>query len=225
MGEKVESGEGLEHGVQVDLDKDKAYLHDSDSEMSEALPQEMVVAEELDEVVTSFEELDLETVDLPEATEDGPEPAIELLDASQAEDGMSERPTPLNTARMTLYSCICGRWGQCPSCDRTRRLTSPNAPNRQPKKSSVAPEEPIGRSPGAVGGCAQQDRPEHRAASRSTASRWERCSAVAHTQEGPISFASGKGAQAGRRPAGTGQAPGHECSDQTARPPRQTTID
>jgi RNA polymerase primary sigma factor len=87
MGEKAESGEGLEHVVQVDLDKEKAYLHDSDSEMSEVLPQEMVVAEELDEVVTSFEELDLEIVDLPEATEDGPEPAIELLDASQAEDG------------------------------------------------------------------------------------------------------------------------------------------
>ena len=87
MGEKAESGEGLDHGVQVDLDKDKAYLHDSDIEMSEALPQEMVVAEELDEVVTSFEELDLEIVDLPEATEDGPEPVRELLDASQAEDG------------------------------------------------------------------------------------------------------------------------------------------
>ena len=69
---------GGEHGAQVDIDKDKAYLHDSDSEMSEAFPQEMVVAEELDEVVTSFEELDLEIVDLPEATEDGPEPAREL---------------------------------------------------------------------------------------------------------------------------------------------------
>ena len=86
MGEKAVIGEGLEHVVQVDLDKDKAYLQDSDSEMSEALPQEMVVAEELDEVVTSFEELDLEIVDLPEATEDGPEPTIELLEASQGED-------------------------------------------------------------------------------------------------------------------------------------------
>ena len=43
-------------------------------------------------------------------------------------------------------------------------------------------------------------------------------------RSGPISFASGKGAQAGQRPA-VGQAPGHECSDQTARPPGQTTID
>jgi RNA polymerase sigma factor (sigma-70 family) len=86
MGEKAESGEGLEHVVQIDIDKDKAYLQDSDNEISEALPQEMVAAEELDEVVTSFEELDLEIVDLPEATDDAPEPAMELLDASQGED-------------------------------------------------------------------------------------------------------------------------------------------
>jgi RNA polymerase sigma factor (sigma-70 family) len=88
MGEKAESGEGLKHVVQIGPDKDKTYLHDS--EMPEALPQEMVVAEELDEVVTSFEELDLEIVELPEAAEDVPETAIELLNASQAEDG-SER--------------------------------------------------------------------------------------------------------------------------------------
>ncbi|MGH8070683.1 MAG: sigma-70 family RNA polymerase sigma factor [Candidatus Entotheonellia bacterium] len=90
MGEKAESGEGLEQVVQIDLDvqinldKDKAYLHDS--EVPEAPPQEMVVAEELDEVVTSFEELDLEIVNLPEGAEDVPETAIELLDASQTED-------------------------------------------------------------------------------------------------------------------------------------------
>jgi RNA polymerase primary sigma factor len=90
MGEKAESGEGLEHVVQIDTDKDKVYLHDSDSEISEALPQEMVAAEELDEVVTSFEELDLEIVDLPEATDDAPEPAMELLDASQSDD-LTER--------------------------------------------------------------------------------------------------------------------------------------
>jgi RNA polymerase sigma factor RpoD-like protein len=87
MGEKAERGEGLAHIVRMDLDKDKANLHDRDGEMSEGLPQELVVAEELDEVVTSFEELDLEIVDLPEAAEDGPEPAMELLDAGQAEDG------------------------------------------------------------------------------------------------------------------------------------------
>jgi RNA polymerase primary sigma factor len=86
MGEKAESGEGLEHVVHIDIDKDKAYPQDSDSEVSEALPQEMVAAEELDEVVTSFEELDLEIVDLPEATDDAPEAAMELLDGSQGED-------------------------------------------------------------------------------------------------------------------------------------------
>jgi RNA polymerase primary sigma factor len=84
MGEKAASGEGLAQGTQIDSDKDKPSFHDS--EISEALPQEMVVAEELDEVVTSFEELDLEMVDLPEAAEDTPETAIELLDATQAED-------------------------------------------------------------------------------------------------------------------------------------------
>jgi RNA polymerase primary sigma factor len=40
--------------------------------------------------VTSFEELDLEIVDLPEAVEDAPESAMDLLEASQAED-TSER--------------------------------------------------------------------------------------------------------------------------------------
>jgi len=85
MGEKVESGEGLKHVVQIDLDKDKTYLHGN--EMSEALPQEMVAAEELDEVVTSFEELDLEIVELPEAAEDVPDTAIGLLNAHEVEDG------------------------------------------------------------------------------------------------------------------------------------------
>jgi RNA polymerase sigma factor (sigma-70 family) len=84
MGEKAESVEGLELVVQIDSAKDKGYLHDS--ETPEVLPQEMVVAEELDEVVTSFEELDLEIVDLPEAADDTPETAIELLDAGQAEE-------------------------------------------------------------------------------------------------------------------------------------------
>jgi RNA polymerase primary sigma factor len=93
MGEKAESGEGLEHVVQIDLDKNKGYLHDS--EIPEALPQEMVIAEELDEVVTSFEELDLEIVELPEGAEDVPETAIELLNANQAED-TNERETEVD---------------------------------------------------------------------------------------------------------------------------------
>jgi RNA polymerase primary sigma factor len=86
MGEKFESGEGIgiDQAGQIDLDKDKAFV--PGSEMPEALPREMVVAEELDEVVTSFEELDLEIVDLPEAGEDPPETAIELLDVSQVEE-------------------------------------------------------------------------------------------------------------------------------------------
>jgi RNA polymerase sigma factor (sigma-70 family) len=90
MGEKAASGEGLTQVVQFDPDKDKAHFHDSEG--VEALPQEMVAAEELDEVVTSFEELDLEMVDLPGAGEDAPDTVIELLDASQAEDG-TERET------------------------------------------------------------------------------------------------------------------------------------
>jgi len=85
MGEKAESDEGLEHVVQINVDRDETYLHDNGK--SEALPQEMVIAEELDEVVTSFEELDLEIVELPEAPEDVPDTAIDLLNASQAEDG------------------------------------------------------------------------------------------------------------------------------------------
>ncbi len=85
MGEKAESDEGLKHVVQINVDKEETYLHDDG--MSEALPQEMVVAEELDEVVTSFEELDLEIVELPDAPEDVPDTAIDLLNATQAEDG------------------------------------------------------------------------------------------------------------------------------------------
>jgi RNA polymerase sigma factor (sigma-70 family) len=93
MGEKAESGEGLQHVVQIDFDKDKTYLHDN--EMPEALPQEMVVAEELDEVVTSFEELDLEIVELPEAAEDIPDTPLSLLNANQAEEG-SEREAEID---------------------------------------------------------------------------------------------------------------------------------
>jgi RNA polymerase sigma factor (sigma-70 family) len=90
MGEKSAIGEGLEHIARMNVDKDKAFL--PDNELPEALPQEMVVAEELDEVVTSFEELDLELVDLPEATEDAQETAIELLETSQGEEA-NERDT------------------------------------------------------------------------------------------------------------------------------------
>src|SRR5918992_2857883 len=84
MGEKLASGEGLEHIARMNVEKDKVFL--PDNELPEALPQEMVAAEELDEAVTSFEELDLELDDLPEAAEDAPESAVELLEASQGED-------------------------------------------------------------------------------------------------------------------------------------------
>jgi RNA polymerase sigma factor (sigma-70 family) len=88
MGEKPASGEGLEHIARMNVEKNQAFL--PDNEVPEALPQEMVVAEELDEVVTSFEELDLEIVDLPEAPEDAQEAAIELLETGQGEEA-SER--------------------------------------------------------------------------------------------------------------------------------------
>lgn len=84
MGEKLASGEGLEHMARMNVEKDKGFL--PDNELQEALPQEMVVAEELDEAVTSFEELDLDIDDIPEAADDAPETAIELLEASQGED-------------------------------------------------------------------------------------------------------------------------------------------
>ena len=58
MGEKLASGEGLEHIARMSVEKDKGFLPDNDP--PEALPQEMVAAEELDEAVTSFEELDLD---------------------------------------------------------------------------------------------------------------------------------------------------------------------
>jgi RNA polymerase sigma factor RpoD-like protein len=84
MGEKPTSGKRLEHNTRMRQGKDDTDL--PEHERSDALPQEMVVAEELDEVVTSFEELDLEIDDLPEAAEDAQENALELLAASQNED-------------------------------------------------------------------------------------------------------------------------------------------
>ena len=90
MGEKPTSGEGLEHIARMDVEQNQAFL--PENEVPEALPQEMVVAEELDEVVTSFEELDLEIVDLPEAPEDAQDTAIELLETGQGEEA-SERGT------------------------------------------------------------------------------------------------------------------------------------
>src|SRR6266511_2662808 len=84
MGEKPDSGNDVQQLVQIEMAKDKAFL--PDGEVHEALPHEMVVAEELDEVVTTFDEIDLEIDDLPEAAADGQETAIELLDPGPAED-------------------------------------------------------------------------------------------------------------------------------------------
>jgi RNA polymerase sigma factor (sigma-70 family) len=84
MGEKLASGEGLEDIARINGEKDNAFL--PDNEPPETLPQEMVAAEELDEAVTSFDELDLEIDELPEAADDVQETAIELLETSQGED-------------------------------------------------------------------------------------------------------------------------------------------
>src|SRR5919197_5876888 len=84
MGEKPDSGNDVQQLVQIETAKEKAFL--PDGEVHEALPREMVVAEELDEVVTTFEEIDLEIDDLPEAAGDGQETIIELLDPGPVED-------------------------------------------------------------------------------------------------------------------------------------------
>jgi RNA polymerase primary sigma factor len=87
MGEKPASGNG-QRLMQVDMTKDKAFSPEGD--VRENLPQEMVTAEELDEVVTSFEEMDLELDDLPETPEEGQDAGLELLDVNQVEE-TSER--------------------------------------------------------------------------------------------------------------------------------------
>src|SRR6266498_1586328 len=84
MGEKPDSGNDVQQLVQIEMAKVKAFL--PDGEVHEALPHEMVVAEELDEVVTTSDEIDLEFDDLPEAAADGQETAIELLDPGPVED-------------------------------------------------------------------------------------------------------------------------------------------
>lgn len=84
MGEKPANGNGLQHLIQMDVPKDQTLI--PDGELHEALPQEMVAAEELDEVVTTFEEMDLELDELPEAAEEVHDAALELLDANPVED-------------------------------------------------------------------------------------------------------------------------------------------
>jgi RNA polymerase primary sigma factor len=84
MGEKPASGNGLQQLIQCDMEQGKAFL--PDAEIREPLPQEMVAAEELDEVVTSFDDIDLELDDLPEAAAEGREDGLALLEASPGED-------------------------------------------------------------------------------------------------------------------------------------------
>jgi len=84
MGEKSGNGHGLQQLMPHEVAQDKTFLSGSNGHAT--LPEEMVVAEELDEVVTSFDDMDLENVDLPGGAEDAPETAIELLDPSQGEE-------------------------------------------------------------------------------------------------------------------------------------------
>ena len=137
----------------------------------------------------------------------------------------SERQKLTNTVRMTRCSCTCVRWEPCLSCDPKKRLISRNGPNRRPKKSSVCSCRAHWPSPGAVGRCAQQDRPEHRATPRSTHSFGNDCSTVAHA---PGTGRSHSPVARARRPdegrQRIGQASRHECPYQTSRPPCQATI-
>src|ERR687886_2492140 len=84
MGEKPDGGNDVQHLAPIEMVKDQAFL--ANGEVHEALPHEMVVAEELDEVVTTFDDMDLEDVDLPEAAVDGQETAMELLDPGPVDD-------------------------------------------------------------------------------------------------------------------------------------------
>src|ERR671938_534728 len=84
MGEKPDGGNDVQHLAPIEMVKDQAFS--ASGGVHEALPHEMVVAEELDEVVTTFDEMDLEVVDLPEAAADGQETAMELLDSGPVDD-------------------------------------------------------------------------------------------------------------------------------------------
>jgi RNA polymerase primary sigma factor len=81
MGEKSDSGRGLQQLMQPDMEQDKTFLSGVNGHAT--IPEEMVVAEELDEVVTSFDDMELDIVDLPEEAQ---ETGGELLDAGQSEE-------------------------------------------------------------------------------------------------------------------------------------------
>jgi RNA polymerase primary sigma factor len=81
MGEKSDSGRGLQELMQPDMEQDKTFLSGVNGHAT--IPEEMVAAEELDEVVTSFDDMDLEVVELPEEAQ---ETGVELLDPGQGEE-------------------------------------------------------------------------------------------------------------------------------------------
>lgn len=81
--------EGLQQLIR--LGKEKGFL--TYHEVNEALPHEMVVAEELDDVVAMFEEMDIEIVDLPESAEEGQETAIGLLEGGHEEEAEDREAT------------------------------------------------------------------------------------------------------------------------------------
>ncbi|MBI3327224.1 MAG: sigma-70 family RNA polymerase sigma factor [Nitrospinae bacterium] len=83
MGEKPGVG-GLQQLIRMGKEKGFLTYHD----VNEALPHEMVVAEKLNDLLSMFEELDIEVVDIPEAAEEGQDPtAMDLLAVGHDEDG------------------------------------------------------------------------------------------------------------------------------------------
>lgn len=81
MGEKPGVG-----GLQQLMRRDEGKRFLPPNEDNESSPQEVVAAEELEDTVTTFEEVEVETADLPASAEEGPETAIELLELDHGEE-------------------------------------------------------------------------------------------------------------------------------------------
>jgi hypothetical protein len=105
----------------------------ADNEMNETLPQEVVGSEELDEVVTPFEGVDVEIVDLSEGVEDGHESAIALLDDTHGEDGDERRASRRRMAEMTPCCSTCVKWVRWRSFGPKRKWGLRNGPSRRPR--------------------------------------------------------------------------------------------
>jgi RNA polymerase primary sigma factor len=84
MSEKSDSAHGLQQRMPREMESGQTFVAGANGHGT--IPEEMVVAEELDEAVTSFDDMDLEIVDIPEAAEDTQETGIGLLDPGQGED-------------------------------------------------------------------------------------------------------------------------------------------